>query len=315
MNGCGTMKNWLKKVIKNENGFSLVEAIVTVAILGAAIVPISMVFTRTIETTVETRRQLQANTIAQEYLEHIKSREMIDIPVLMPGDATSGSRTITGGTDLSSIGLETLPDNYNLTISWSLSAELSNIGAIEAGSEPEEPLAVDAIVSIDSGFTTDTVVTIGGGTPNETPDTLDPAQGRVIYIDVARIGASTEGNVIITYRSASGDTVLHTFGSSYTTTEKAIRFYMGNSSGIGSPIDTKIMIDSNIPSEFAVYIYEDAGNTIDADVEVISGLVRISRNLKEAYEVPGRIVEITASVTNNITSETLATFKTTKYDE
>lgn len=304
------MKKWFANLLKKEDGFSLVEAIVTVVILGAAVVPISMVFTRTIETTVDTRRQLEANVLVQEYLEHIKSREMTELETIMPG----GTRTISGGDDNSAIGLVDLPSNYNLVLSYGISEELEPLALVSPGDEPEPPVPVDAIITIGSGYVDDVTVSSDNLImPAELPTTT-PGGNRIIYIDVDRIGGSSEGNVTISYKSGALE---QTYGivDTFTTSEKAIRFYMGDLTSFGTKIDTKIVVDSNLPSEFSIYIYEDPANTVDAVTEVRSGYVRISRNLRETEAVPGKIVEITAAITNNITGETLATFKTTKFDE
>lgn len=59
----------LKQLICGNNGFTLVEAIVTVAIAGVIVVPISIIFQGVLLDTVETKDQLKATQLAQQYTE------------------------------------------------------------------------------------------------------------------------------------------------------------------------------------------------------------------------------------------------------
>lgn len=314
------MWNTIKKFIKENSGFTLVEALVTIVILGAAIVPISMVFTRTIETTVTTRKQLEANEIAHSYLEYIKASPMDRIDELL---TAGGSRTFTSNDDLSLVGLPNLQDGYQVTLSYD-TAKVSELATIPGNQEIAQPESVDAVIEIASNKDDDVTINVTGAGISTIPSAVGndiSKVNRVIYIEVRRVFGESYGRVEITYRDEN-DQVQGFTGPSFNTNADgdiagAVRFAMGNSDEGDAPnaYNTKIIVDSNMPNEFTVYIYEDENNTIKATTETASGIVRFSRNLKEYEPIVGRIVELTARVEDNITGEVLATMKSTKFDE
>ena len=57
----------LHKKINNERGFTLVEAIATIAIFGIVVTPIALVFQNALQSSIETREQLKANQLVQQY--------------------------------------------------------------------------------------------------------------------------------------------------------------------------------------------------------------------------------------------------------
>lgn len=61
------------KPIKNQLGFSLIELIVSLVILGILIVPVGLYFGESMETSKSSRQLLQANQLAQKYIELIKT--------------------------------------------------------------------------------------------------------------------------------------------------------------------------------------------------------------------------------------------------
>ena len=83
----------IQKLIVNNKGFSLVEAIVTVAIVGLIIVPISIIFTGSLKNSIMAREQLKANQLAQMYVEELKVMSDEEVAQFF---IDSGNGTIAG---------------------------------------------------------------------------------------------------------------------------------------------------------------------------------------------------------------------------
>jgi len=311
------MKKWFS-ILQSNKGFSLIEAIVTVAIVGIAMVPISMVFTQTIHTTVDTRKQLEANELAQEYIEAIKAKSLTSLSDLFctgavdidtDGDGTNDGRAkelnaSTTASEFEAIGLKVLPKNFKATISYNDRVDLPAYTIADG----HAPVEVDTIITIDSGHSPTIQVDDGLGT--SLPSGTVVTNKRVILLQARR----NTGKLIVSYfdtDSLSGQS------ASIDLSKKAIRIVIGNDPRT-KQLDTIIKVDSNLKERLNVYIYEDKDNQIKATTEIINGVVSISRNLTKMPDPDNnhRIVEIGVEIkdTNN-GDKVLAKLTTTKIDE
>ncbi|KGG81444.1 hypothetical protein Y919_00335 [Caloranaerobacter azorensis H53214] len=68
---------WLKNRINKEAGLTLIEVLITIAILGIIIVPLSSFFITSAKINNESRDKFKATLIAQEFLEDIKLSDSI----------------------------------------------------------------------------------------------------------------------------------------------------------------------------------------------------------------------------------------------
>lgn len=112
------IKNLIFKLKFNNNGFTLIEAIITVAIVGIIVAPISMVFIGSMNDTLVAKQQLKANQMAQLYVENLKSRTYEDMILLFPSESSVITLTETTIEDNHYLtGFPKIPDNYRVELS------------------------------------------------------------------------------------------------------------------------------------------------------------------------------------------------------
>ena len=297
--GLKSVGQWIQHKMKSNDGFSLVEAIVSVVILGLAIVPISMVFTQTVHQTVDTRRQLEANELAQYYVEALKSRSFDDYYVLFAGGLEN---TFNETTNMTTYNMADVPENYQVKIYMETAIDLEayKLPSINAA----EP--VDAIITIGSDASRTLEIANGIGSLKTSFLTSTTTYDRRIEVDAERATNSVD----ITYYEGTVAQTSYNFGL----TDNAIRFVMGDTQKTGS-YDIAININSNVTSELKINIYEGKDDSIHTTTAVESGLVSVSRNLKTVDPYTHRIVELRVEVYDTITGDMLASLTGTKIDE
>lgn len=105
---------YLFKLIKNNKGFSLLEAIITIAIVGIVFLPIAMIFNNSTKSSIDTKEQLIANELAQQYMENLKVRSYSSFLNFF-----GGGTSITLDSSNSAIdNLPVLPEGYEVVISY-----------------------------------------------------------------------------------------------------------------------------------------------------------------------------------------------------
>lgn len=78
----------IKKImnkLSGDNGFTLIEAVVTVAIVGIVVTPIAMIFQGVLMDTIETKDQLKATQLAQQYVESFRVMSYEDLVAINDG--------------------------------------------------------------------------------------------------------------------------------------------------------------------------------------------------------------------------------------
>ena len=66
-------------MIKSNKGLTLVELIVSLAILGIIIAPLSSFFVNTVKVNKDSENQMIANQLAQKYMEQLKFSDIIEL--------------------------------------------------------------------------------------------------------------------------------------------------------------------------------------------------------------------------------------------
>lgn len=87
---------------KTDQGFTLVEAVVTIFLVGLIFTPLALMFNKGLESTVKSRQQLQANQIGQQYIEAVKTMPYVSLKELTDKVQIAGqlSPTIAAAYDL-----------------------------------------------------------------------------------------------------------------------------------------------------------------------------------------------------------------------
>lgn len=297
--GLKTVGQRVKHITDSKDGFSLVEAIVSVVILGLAVVPISMVFTQTVHQTIDTRRQLEANELAQSYVEALKSRPFEDYNILFAGGV---SNTFDETTSMGLYQLTEVPKDYQVKIYMETDIDLEAYKL----PLPKDAEPVDAIVTLKTNTDRTLNLANGNNLTMRTASTDSATYDRKIEIDAKR----ASNTVTIAY--FEGNTLIITYD--FPLSKNALRFVMGETSG-GSAYDIDININSNITSELKLNFYEGVDENVTATTSVESGFVSISRNLKTVDSYTHRIVELRVEIYDTITGNLLTSLTGTKIDE
>ncbi|HQK54433.1 MAG TPA: type II secretion system protein [Sedimentibacter sp.] len=136
------------KILFNKKGLTLIEIIVTLAVLGIVIAPLMSMFVTSQKINVESRKEYEALQFAQKYMEEIKAMDpTLDISFFSSYDYedTSDGGKLTGYTHR---------DGYDLT------AVIEGAFDEEAGSGPSAP-DFDFTESIDSHYTLNVLTPLG----------------------------------------------------------------------------------------------------------------------------------------------------------
>lgn len=90
----------MRLIIKNNEGITLVEVIVSVSILGALVIPLMNLFVMSAKLNQESSKEYKSILAAQRYIEEIKAEEIIDTNDYIFNSSTgSYERTVTQTTE------------------------------------------------------------------------------------------------------------------------------------------------------------------------------------------------------------------------
>ena len=112
------------KNFKESSGFTLIEIIVVIAIIGIGVVPILNYFTNSISNIQETEVRSQAVTIAGDVLELLKQETTTDLSYLTTHFDNSSDSNTAGSED--KVILDTIESNYDLLADFSMDIIISN---------------------------------------------------------------------------------------------------------------------------------------------------------------------------------------------
>lgn len=300
------------KFFKKSSGFTLIEAIISIAIVGIIVAPISMVFSKSLSHSLEAKHQLKATQIAQLFVENIKSKpesEFMNFFDAIPATQTKTINSLTA----SAYGFPTIPQGYTVTIQYEKDAAPFN------GSNYGIPVLTPAVgFDFSLAFNSASSYSFSVNDLNVIP-TIDYPQScqfppeRVVHIYYN----ANHNNIYI--KDGSGPTLTtYTFSvSGLSNVYNAFRIdCTGNEST--NIIPTKIYIhneQSSTTPPVKVYIYKDATSTVDLIINdnplLCEGSIITKYNMKDAAisNATRKIYSFTVSVVSDsgITSEVIAT--------
>ncbi|PKM50791.1 MAG: hypothetical protein CVV02_09865 [Firmicutes bacterium HGW-Firmicutes-7] len=253
----------LKGVLNQVNGFTLIEAIITVAIVGIIVVPISFVFTGSLRHASEAKELLKVTQLAQLYVENIKAKsevELMDFFIAAPTD-TYGERTLDSD-DVNISGFPPIPKGYSAKLMF----------------DKDNPsLTSYSNADIDVAFEFDGVVSLypdtSGIVSREVVITYDDDHA---YASINSLFTSSEGLITSSNQTISNN-------------HYAIKINCGSSN-----IDTKITVDNATATTVELYIYKSAMNTMDLEIDGIN--YAKYNNLQEGSAVTDKIYVITVQI-------------------
>lgn len=129
----------MKKRIKDNRGITLIEIIVSIAILGIIVAPLSNLFSFTIQNNARTRRLIVANQIAQERMEMAKN-------AIATGNITYDNTTY----DIASDIYDATYSNHNMSVDVEIT-RMPGFTGIEGENGGSNPIPSVYDISFDMG--------------------------------------------------------------------------------------------------------------------------------------------------------------------
>lgn len=138
------------KRLKLIDGFTFIEALITIVIVGIVIIPITTIFANVIKDNIEAKERLRITQLAQLYMENIKAKSEVDFMTFFQEDSESlepeGQRTIEENEGYY-IGFPNIPKGYKVRLSYDKGVDFLGF---ENSIDPDEPiLNYDASITFD----------------------------------------------------------------------------------------------------------------------------------------------------------------------
>ena len=295
----------IKKIIEslhNAKGFTLVEAIATIAIFGIVVTPIAMVFQYALTSSIETRTNLKANQITQQYVEAIEVMEFDVLKSLIDDYGGIVDATSIAGLELAYTTDVNLPEpdsEFDVLVDLHYGEFLTdgscdvdyNVGS--AGFDSPEYILdpgimqykmpdYDMLILLESSddtivktFTPVNPYNDGSGTPSETfPDVAGNRNLVITYEN----GGTPEGIKVTTQVSGGGTSDYISFDKDH----KHKTFIIVCDDEVGSEtVDTHITVENYSMEGISVLVFESITDKIKPVVVTGLGTVNIERSLSE----------------------------------
>lgn len=321
--------NYLQKLnipLINEDGFTLIEAIATIAIVGIVVTPIAMVFQGSLMDSLEARDQMRANQTGQQYVEILEEMDFDELKRLVDdyGGVVSAANITNGGFDLPNPdeGYEVVVDlHYGATRSdSSVDAEYNSVFDTDEFAMPSDladaPMPTyNMLLHLDSAAE-------NGFDFYESDDSflgVDPPEG-----SYANSGGNRDITIKYGYTSADKATVrvsvtqnsiTHDYDYTNGTEDNTIVIYCDDLiTADASRIESYISIESSIEEEVNLLVFESVKDKVKPELNIGLGVVNVVRGLSvvDISTNTHRIYEIEVTITKSGSTEPLLHVVTTR---
>ncbi len=296
----------------DQNGFTLIEAIATIAIVGIVVTPIAMVFQGSLTSSIEAREQMKANQMGQQYVELLKAMDYIELKRLVDDyDGVISEDTITNGLfdlplplnnyDVSvDLHYDSVRDDSSLDADYNVAFDNPNyempVGDLVDAPLPNYANLIHLYSAAENGF-----------------NHYESGRSFIGLDDPNRIFATTSGerNILITYdysneaRSAVTVKVLQngveaTFDYvDYATNLNTIIYCDDTVTPEDAQINSEITVRSTIEEPVSILVYESVNDKVKPNINLELGTVKLYRGLSivDISVNTHRIYEIEVTIT------------------
>lgn len=293
------------RISDDDSGFTLVEAIVSVAIVGAVITPIAIIFQGSLENSIETRTKLKANQLVQQYVEAVEVMEYDTLERIVEDNPyddglTDGGLVTQENTD--DYGLPELPDNMTVIIDV-----MNDVTDPEYNGESMDAFKMPADL-VDSEGTEalvddDLILYMGSASDNSVriTDRNDVTSDFNGYVIDRILELSYEYHPTLdAYRRL----VLQRDDGVSVTKDYAVADITGNIviqcddvlTSVSDRIDTTVRVTNMTDTPVSIYVFETINDRIQPVIEIVNGNVTSLRNLAMIEITTHRIYEVEVTI-------------------
>ncbi len=293
---CSLLYNRIKPIWSNQKGFTLTEAIATIAIFAIVVTPIAMVFQGALESSLETRDKLKGTQLAQQYVEAIELMEFVDLKLLVD-TITSGERGVVTDTVATGLSLPNLPNGMTVQVDLHYSQVRANGDEdleyntnfnsdnyqVPSDIESSSLALYDMLLLLDTasgdGFTV-----FDRGQGNEYPDGspsifASSENDRVLDVAYEYLGENKDQKIL---KVDGGTARLVNFsGTIGSMVDTLIIYCNDNITDDTDRINTSVNVKNSTSDVLTVLVYESFDDKIQPEINVIAGNVSVNRGLAE----------------------------------